>query len=230
MELHPPRAGDRKSVSRRPAPEVIAAVLTGALSGVSGGLVFATLHAIVIVPIWNRMAGGLVFGAIAGAGAGWAFAECFPAAIRMLTARGVATGAVFGALLWLAIAPVTAADALLRATGLAPRYELLAVAVAVVLAVAAGGTLGWLLTRRLRAALAGAVAGLLLTIAMAGPVPVGRSPRARNIFLAVLPAAVFGGAALGLFAPSIYARINRGRATGTPDPADGGASSRSRDL
>lgn len=215
---------------RRLSPEIVAAALTGALSGVSGGLVFATLHAIVIVPIWDRMTGGLIFGAVAGAGAGWAFAECYPAAVRTMTKRGVASGALFGALLWLAVSPVTAADALLRATGLAPRYEMLAVAVAVLLAVAGGATLGWFLTRRFRGALAGAVAGLLLTIAMAGPVPVGRSPRARNIFLAVLPAAVLGGAALGLFAPSVYARINRGRATGSPDLADGGARSRSRDL
>lgn len=205
-------------------------MITGAVSGVSGGLLFATLHAIVIVPIWDRMTGGLVFGAVAGAGAGWAFAECYPAAVRSVTTRGVASGALFGALLWLAVTPVTAADALLRATGIAPRYELIAVGVAVVLATSGGGMLGYLLTGRQRAAIAGAVAGLLLTIAMAGPVPISRSPRARNIFLAVLPAAVLGGTALGLFAPSIYARINRGRATGTPDPAAGGTSSRSRDL
>ena len=157
------------------------------------------------------MTGGLIFGAVAGAGAGWAFAECYPAAIRTLTSRGVGTGALFGALLWLSVAPVTAADALLRATGVAPRYELLAVAVAVLVAVAGGATLGWLLTGRVRAAIAGAVAGLLLTIAMAGPVPVGRGPRARNIFLAVLPAAILGGAALALFAPAIFGWITRGR-------------------
>ncbi len=46
---------------------------------------------------------------------------------------------------------------------------------------------------------------------MAGPVPVGRSTRALNIFLAVFPAAVLGGLALSLFSPSIFARITRGR-------------------
>jgi|GEM_PF-1663009 len=205
---------------RRPAPEVAAGVLAGALSGVTGGLLFATLHAILIVPIWGRMTSGLVFGAVAGAGAGWAFAECFPGVIRVRSKRGVGSGALFGALLWVAVAPVTAADAILRSTGLAPRYELLAVAVAVVLAVAGGGGLGWVLTRRSRAALAGAVAGLLLIVAMAGPVPVGRGPRARNIFLAVFPAAVLGGIALGLFAPAIFARVTRGRASVTEPPRD----------
>ena len=154
------------------------------------------------------MTSGLVFGAIAGAGAGLAFAECYPAAVRARTEKSLSIGARFGALLWLAIAPVTGADALLRATGLAPRYELLAVAVAVVLALAGGATLAWLITHRRRAAIAGAVAGILLVIAMAGPVPVGRSMRAFGIFLAVFPAAVAGGIALGLLSPSIFALIS----------------------
>lgn len=157
------------------------------------------------------MTSGLVWGAVTGAAAGWAFAECYPDAIRAVTKRGVLNGVLFGALLWVSIAPVTGADAVLRLLGLAPRYELLAVAVAVVLAVVGGGTLGWLLTHKRRAAIAGAVAGLLLVVAMAGPVPVGRSPRARNIFVAVLPAAILGGAALGLFAPVIYRRLARRR-------------------
>ena len=37
---------------------------------------------------------------------------------------------------------------------------------------------------------AGAAATLLLTSAMAGPVPIGRSARALGIFLAVLPASL----------------------------------------
>lgn len=195
----------------RVSPEVIAGVLAGALSGVAGALLFATLHAFIIVPIWNRMTSGLIFGAIAGAGAGWAFAESYPEAIRTRTTRGVGAGARFGAFLWLAVAPVTGADASLRAAGLSARYELLAVVIAVAVAIAGGAALGWLITRRFRGGLAGAAAGLLLTIAMAGPVPVGRSLRAFHIFLAVFPAAVLGGIALSLFSPSIFWWITRGR-------------------
>lgn len=198
-------------VTRRVSPEVVAGILAGALSGVAGALLFATLHAFIIVPIWNRMTSGLAFGAIAGAAAGWAFAECYPETIRTRTNRRVGIGAGFGALLWLAVAPVTGADAFLRAVGLAQRYEPFAVAVAIVLALIGGGALGWLITRRFRGAIAGAAAGLLLTIAMAGPVPVGRSTRALKIFLAVLPAAVLGGIALSLFSPSILRLISRGR-------------------
>jgi hypothetical protein len=199
-----------KTMTRRVSAEVVAGIFAGALSGVAGAVLFATLHAFIIVPIWDRMTSGLVFGAIAGAAAGWAFAECYPVAIRTMTKRSVAIGAGFGALLWVAVAPVTGADAFLRAMGLAQRYELFAVAVAVMIALAGGAALGWLITRRIRGALAGAAAGLLLTLAMAGPVPVGRSRRALNIFLAVFPAAVLGGIALSLFSPSIFRLITRG--------------------
>lgn len=194
-------------MTRKVPAEILAAIIAGALSGVAGGLLFATLHAMIIVPIWNRMTGGLIFGAIAGATAGWAFAEIHPEAVRVSGKHSVARGARFGGLLWLAVAPVTGVDALLRAGGLAPSYELLQVAVAVPLALAGGAMLAWILTHRVRAALAGSVAGLLLVIAMAGPVPIGRSTRAFNIFLAVLPAAVLGGIALGLFSSSIFARM-----------------------
>jgi hypothetical protein len=196
---------------RRVSPAVVAGILAGALSGVAAALLFATLHAFIIVPIWDRMTSGLIFGAIAGAAAGWAFAECYPEAIRTRTKRSVAIGAGFGAILWVAVAPVTGVDAFLSAAGLAQRYELFAVAVAVMVALTGGAALGWLITRRSRGALAGAAAGLLLTIAMAGPVPVGRSSRALHIFLAVFPAAVLGGIALSLFSPSILTLITRGR-------------------
>jgi hypothetical protein len=198
-------------MKQRVSSEVVAGILAGALSGVAGALLFATLHAFIIVPIWDRMTSGLAWGALAGAGAGWAFAECYPEAIRTRTNRGVGIGARFGAFLWLAVTPVTGADASLRAAGLASGDELFAVVVAVVLGVAGGAALGWLITRRFRGALAGAAAGLLLTIAMAGPVPVGRSTRAFNIFLAVFPAAVLGGIAVSLLAPSILMLITRGR-------------------
>jgi hypothetical protein len=85
-------------------------------------------------------------------------------------------------------------------------------------AVAGGSTLGWVITHRLRGAVAGSVAALLLVFAMAGPVPVGRSLRAFNIFLAVLPAALLGGAALGLFSPAVFALITRGRPPGERAP------------
>jgi hypothetical protein len=177
-------------------------LVAGGLSGLSAGLLFAAAHAALIVPIWQRMLSGLLFATVAGVAIGWAYGECRVDASRPGEAGppGIhaARGARFGALLWLAVLPVTAADALLRATGLAPRYELLAVASAVLLAVLGGAALGSRLGGTWRARIACAAATLSLTLAMAGPVPVARSTRALGIFLAVLPVAVLAGAELGV--------------------------------
>jgi hypothetical protein len=182
-------------------------MIAGAIAGLCGALLFALAHAIVIVPIWNRSAFGFFSGALAGTVAGWAYTELGFDRIRTGSERHVwprlASGAWFGALLWLAVVPVTAADAVLRVLGVAPQYELVAVGVAVALAVGGGALLGWRRVPTSRATIAGASATMLLTMAMAGPVPVGRSLRALTIFLAVLPAAVLGGAVLGALAWSL---------------------------
>ena len=186
-----------------------AGILLGAVAGVAAGLVFATLHAFIIVPIWDRMAGGLVHGAIAGAVVGWAYTELYPDQPRARPAAAAVAGARFGALLWLVVAPVSAADAILRAAGILPRYELIGVVIAVLLSVAAGSLLGWQRTKRRRGAIAGAAAALLLTTAMAGPVPIANNPRSFGIFLAVLPACIVAGAVLGaaLSRPLFFTRV-----------------------
>ena len=182
---------------RIPAP-IRRALIAGFVSGLLGALAFAAAHAVIIVPIWTRMGSGLAFGALAGATAGWALVELDPSVLSVPPRAAAVRGAGFGALLWLLVTPVTAVDALLRATGIARRYELVAVGVAVVLAISAGAAFGWYRTRRRLAAVAGALATLALTLAMAGPVPVANSPRAVGIFLAVLPAASIAGGVLAL--------------------------------
>lgn len=174
------------------------AVAVGALAGVGAGLVFATAHAFIIVPIWDRMATGLAFAAVAGAVGGWTFTELYPQESGTRAAAAAAAGARYGALLWLAVSPVSAVDAALRRGGILPRYELVGVGVAVVLALATGALFGWYRTRRRRGVMAGAAATLLLTITMAGPVPIGNSPRAFSIFLSVLPASIIGGTILAV--------------------------------
>jgi hypothetical protein len=171
-----------------------AALLVGALAGVGAGLVFATAHAFIIVPIWDRMLGGLLWAGLVGAVAGWTYTELYPEERGAGAGLSAAAGARYGALLWLAVAPVTLVDASLRGVGFLPRYELIGVGIAVLLAVAMGCLLGWYRTRRRRGMVAGAAAALLLTFAMAGPVPIGRSPRSFGIFLAVLPASIIAGA------------------------------------
>ena len=163
------------------------------MSGLLAGLVFASAHALLIVPIWDRMAFGLLSAVLAGCAAGWAFAELGFDATPL-------DGFRFGVLLWLAVVPVTLADTVLRLTGIAPRFELVAVGVAVGLAITAGVLLGGRFGRTPRARVAGAAATLLLTVAMGGPVPLPNGRRAIAIFLAVLPASVIAGLLLGALA------------------------------
>jgi len=151
----------------------------------------------VIVPIWSRMVGGLVFGVIGGIAAGWAYAEL----TRNIADTRVKDGIVFGFLLFLSVAPVTLLNVVLRANGFAHAHVTITDIIAVVLAVGGGATLGWLRARHWRAALACAAAALLLTFAMGGPVPMGRSVRAVEIFFAVFAAALLGGLVLGLLEP-----------------------------
>lgn len=174
-----------------------AAMLAGAIAGLGAGLVFATAHAMLIVPIWDRMMGGLAFGVLAGAGAAWAFTELYPDAQATLRSSGLA-GARFGGMLWLAAAPATVVDAALRTTGVTESVRWLEVPVALIMFVTAGALLGRTRRASARAMIAGAVATLLLGFAMAGPVPIMRSPRAFGIFLAVLPACLVAGAIVGI--------------------------------
>jgi hypothetical protein len=161
------------------------------------------------------MGSGIVFGALAGTAAAWALLENYPTLMTLPRREAARVGARFGGVLWLLVAPVTAADALLRAVGIAPRFELIAVGVALVLALGSGATFGWRRTRSRRGMISGAVATLALTIAMSGPVPVARSPRAFGIFAAVLPAAVLAGSILALFAQWFH-RLRVGRTLARP--------------
>jgi hypothetical protein len=184
--------------------EIGPGLVGGLLSGLVGALLFATAHAFLIVPIWTRMGSGLVFGALAGTAAAWALLENYPTLMEAPPRQAAWVGARFGGILWLLVAPVTAADALMRAVGIAPRFELFAVGVAVVLALGSGATFGWRQTRSRGGMISSALATLALTLAMAGPVPVARSPRAFAIFVAVLPAAVLAGGVLALVAQWLH--------------------------
>lgn len=171
------------------------ASLAGALGGLGAGLVFATAHAFIIVPIWTRMFGGLFGASVVGAIVGWSYLELMgddarPRATEMMR------GALFGALLWLSITPVTLLDAaFLRTRNLGEYTE---DAIAVTIAALAGGLWGWVRTRRWRAALAGAAGCVALAMAMGGPVPIRNSRWALGIWLAVLPASVVAGGVLGM--------------------------------
>ena len=178
---------------------VRSAILAGAIAGLAAGLMFAIAHAFIITPIWSRMVGGLLFGVIAGAVAGWAFAELMPAV-------NVKSGLLYGFLLWISVVPVTLTNAALRANGFAFEHRDLTDAIAVVLAALGGFVLAWLRRRTWRAMLSSALAAVVVTMAMGGPVPVGRSVRAVEILFGVLMASIVGGLVVGALAPRLRAR------------------------
>jgi hypothetical protein len=166
--------------------------MAGAIAGLSAGLVFASLHAIIIVPIWDRMYGSLFGASLVGSIVGWAYAELMGDDSRAIRPG---RGALFGALLWLAVVPVTLTDAALRQ--MTRRNEMLEVVVAVGLALLVGGVWGRLRTGHWRGTIAGAAAVFALTLVMGGPVPIANSVWALGIFFAVLPACVVAGVLLG---------------------------------
>ncbi|HJQ19683.1 MAG TPA: hypothetical protein VJ867_04980 [Gemmatimonadaceae bacterium] len=177
--------------------------VAGALAGLCAGVAFATAHAFIITPIWSRMVGGLVFGVIAGAVAGWAFGELQPAD----TAASVRAGLRYGWMLWLSVVPVTLVDAGLRASGFAYAHRDATDAIAVALALAGGATLGALRGHSRRAVIACAIAAVVVTMAMGGPVPVGRNVRTVEILLAVLSASLVGGLMVGVIEPRLRAAL-----------------------
>ena len=204
-----------RTTSRLPE-HIRPALLGGLLSGVVGALLFATAHAVIIVPIWTRMWRGLAFGAVAGVAAGWMLVELYPAVMTARPRRAATLGAGLGALLWFLVAPVSLVDAVLRATGFAARHESAEVVVAITIALGTGAAFAWHRTRRWRATLAGALATLLLTVGMAGPVPIGQGRRAVGIFVAVLPVAVCAGMMLSL----LVSRLGRIRGQSSPSNSD----------
>jgi hypothetical protein len=171
------------------------AAMAGALGGLGAGLVFATLHAFIITPIWDRMYGGLFGASVTGAIVAWAYVELMGDESRSAAAE-TARASLFGAMMWLVVAPVTLADVVLK---LLPQHtEYVDIVTAVAFALSAGGLWGRLRTGRWRGTIAGAAATMALTMAMGGPVPIGKSVWALGIWLAVLPACVVAGALLGL--------------------------------
>jgi hypothetical protein len=178
-----------------------AGLIAGAIAGLVAGLTFATAHAFIITPVWNRMIGGLVFGVIAGAAAGWAYGE-----LSQSRAPTVRSGLAYGLMLWLSVVPVTLTNAALRANGFAYAHRDITDAIAVVLAILGGLGLGRLRAKRWRAMIACAAAALAVTMAMGGPVPVARNVRTVQILFAVLVASMIGGAVVGWLAPHIERR------------------------
>lgn len=158
-------------------------LLAGLAAGLVGVTAFATVHALLIAPIWGSLLRGLPVAVIGGPAAAWAFEE-LRAAGRLSTRLG--DGLRFGGLLWLALVPMNAVDVLLRKTGLRTAMGDWEVLVSVMLALSGGALAGWALTRGRRSAVAVGITTVVLALAMGGPIPVTATPRAAGLFASFL--------------------------------------------
>jgi hypothetical protein len=168
-------------------------VITGTIVGVVGAVSFATVHALVILPIWRRIPGGLLQSIPIGV----AFASAFD---HLARARGwytAAHGASLGAVMFLTLLPGTAFANALRLAGL-PAGDWPATIAALAIAGGSGWSAGWTLTRERHAARAIAIATLVLTAGAGGPIPVVNSLRATWLFVGFIPICAVAGTAAAL--------------------------------
>ena len=165
-------------------------VLSGLAAAAVAQAAFGLAHAIIIVPIWARLLGGVPFAAGAGVALAWAFDE-----FARNRSQSIGLGVQFGAVMFLTLLPATALEAAMRLMGLRT-LDWTEVVPAVTLVVVSGAAAGWWTTRRREAALAFAVAALALMLATAGPLPVAQSARGAWLSLAIAPICLISGATL----------------------------------
>jgi hypothetical protein len=169
-----PRAADR--------PRAAIVLPTGAGVGLFGLIAFGTVHALLILPIWTRLLGGLPFALATGIALAWAFDEV----ARIRSWRSAAAGVAFGAIIFATLAPATAFSNALRLAGF-HAGDWPGTLGSIALALASGTCAGWMLTRDLTATSAVAVATFTLTLASGGPIPVANGPRAAWLYITFLP-------------------------------------------
>ncbi len=170
-------------------------LLVSVLLAALGVLLFGTLHAAIIAPIWRRLVGGLPFAFPAAAAMTWTWSELRRAgALRPTLGHALA----FGCLLWLAVLPTTACGTIFRLTGLHRRLPTLELVLALAVAAASGALVARAWRQRLPLQLAAATLAVAMVLAMAGPVPVSNGVKPLLLWLGFLPLFVLAAVALRL--------------------------------
>jgi hypothetical protein len=158
-------------------PQTRAALISGALSGITGLLVFLVIHAVWIMPIWFILPVGMIVAVAGGLAVGWAYAEIKhrlpprPWTVPTIIAS-IAIVLLPGTLLAELRTPMFA----FTPTG--PMFQMdVAAAVAIFIfellltAALMGGLLGWLIGRTRRAALLMALAGFIFALGPGHNIP-----------------------------------------------------------
>lgn len=167
-------------------------VAIGCGVGLSGLALFATLHSIIVRPIWGQLAMGIPFVLAIGLAMSWSYHEF----VRAAPTRACATGGLrFGALMWLSALPATALANIERVRTHAPVPAWFDY-VSLVLALLGGALALWSVTRVRRAAGAGAIAAATLLVASGGPLPVLRNGRVVELWVGLFVLEAIGGVIL----------------------------------
>jgi hypothetical protein len=158
-------------------PQARAALVSGALSGIVGLLVFLIIHAIWIVPIWFIVPVGMVLAVAGGLAVGWAYSEV----LRRLPPRPWTVPSII-VLIAVILLPGTLLAELrtpmFAFTPTGPMFQM-DVASAVIIfitellltAALMGGLLGWLIGRTMRAAFLMALAGFIFALGPGHNIP-----------------------------------------------------------
>jgi hypothetical protein len=165
-----------------PALKPIAA--TGALVALVGLAGFGTVHALAIMPIWDRLYRGIIPALLAGLTQAWAFEW---------TRRK--NGALFGLTMFAILIPATVFSNALRLARL-PASDWPATIAALALTLAAAAMAGRIAAIDRRGILAYVAAGGGLIVASAGPIPVANGVPAAYLFAGMLPILVTAGVVL----------------------------------
>lgn len=179
--------------------------IAAAAVALGGTALFGVLHALLIGPIWLRLAGGLPRAALTGAGMAWCYTELLS---RGVLRRGMAGGLLFGAAVWLALLPGILFAAFLRAVGVRSQLGWLEPPLDLLVAAATGAVIGFALTRSARgtAAAAACMAGVLAVFN--APLAIEIDPLQRQLLLGFLPIYLAAGAVLAWFLGRSVSRSN----------------------
>jgi len=166
-----------------------------ALLAIVALILFGTVHALTIIPIWGRLAGGLPFAAVAALPITYTFHTLVRSGRWPLTPG---SGLRFGALCWAAGLPATIfVNAMRFAAAPAPRPAWVDPA-SILVAVSTGLAVFGAFTREWRPAIAGAAAiGALLAMG-GGVVPIVNGRRALGLWAGFLVVEACGGLLLSV--------------------------------